>query len=106
MKRLDAYFAPKKEIPPRAYLTTSALVALLVFGLWCLLAYGGLVRSDFLPTPVAVIQAAIDGLGDGSLLRDTGVSVGEIMSGFVLASIFAVPLGILRVLLRYGCEVS
>jgi NitT/TauT family transport system permease protein len=101
MKRIDAYFAPKKEIPPRAYLTVSVLVALLVFGFWCLMSYGGLVRADFLPTPVAVVRAAVDGLGDGTLLRDTGVSVGEIMSGFilasifVLASIFAVPLGIL-----------
>ena len=95
MKRIDAYFAPKKDIPPRAYLTVSALVAFLVFGFWCLMSYGGLVRSDFLPTPAAVVQAAIDGLGDGTLVRDTGVSVGEIMSGFILASIFAVPLGIL-----------
>src|SRR3954469_9418297 len=95
MRRIDAYFAPKKEIPPRAYLTVSALVGLLVFAFWCLLSYGGLVRPFFLPTPTAVIQAAIDGLGDGTLLRDTGVSVGEIMSGFILASIFAVPLGIL-----------
>jgi NitT/TauT family transport system permease protein len=54
-----------------------------------------LVRTDFLPTPTAVVRAAIDGIGDGTLLRDTGVSVGEIMSGFILASIFAVPLGIL-----------
>ena len=58
-----------------AYLTVSALVALLVFGFWCLMSYGGLVRTDFLPTPTAVIQAAVDGLGDGSLIRDTGVSV-------------------------------
>jgi NitT/TauT family transport system permease protein len=95
MSSFDAYFAPKKEIPPRVYLTVSVLVGVLVFGFWCLLAYGGLVRSDFLPTPVAVIQAGIDGLRDGSLLRDTGVSVSEIMSGFILASVLAVPLGIL-----------
>jgi NitT/TauT family transport system permease protein len=95
MKRLDAYFAPKKDIPPRVYLTVSVAVALFVFGFWCLLSYPHLVREDFLPTPTAVVQAAIDGLGDGSLLRDTGVSVGEIMSGFILASVLAVPLGIL-----------
>jgi NitT/TauT family transport system permease protein len=95
MASFDAYFAPKKEIPPRVYLTVSVLVGVLVFGFWCLLAYSGWVRSDFLPTPVAVVQAGIVGLQDGSLIRDTGVSVGEIMSGFLLASILAVPLGIL-----------
>jgi NitT/TauT family transport system permease protein len=91
----DAYFAPKKDIPQHVYLTVSVLVGVLVFGFWAVLSYGGFVRTDFLPTPTAVVQAAIDGLADGTLLRDTGVSISEIMSGFILASIFAVPLGIL-----------
>jgi NitT/TauT family transport system permease protein len=95
MKPIEAYFAPKKEFAQRAYHTVSALVGLFVFGFWSLLSYGGLVRADFLPTPTAVLAAARDGIGDGSLLRDTAVSVREIMSGFALASIFAVPLGIL-----------
>ncbi|HYB09137.1 MAG TPA: ABC transporter permease [Alphaproteobacteria bacterium] len=63
--------------------------------IWFFLAYSGLVREDFLPTPVAVFVAGINGVGDGSLLTNTAVSVGEIMSGFILASILAVPLGIL-----------
>jgi len=95
MSWFEAYTAPKKEIPRRAYLTVSVSVALLILAVWCALSYGQLVRSDFLPTPIAVIQAGIDGVSDGSLFVDTGVSLGEIMSGFILASIFAVPLGIL-----------
>jgi NitT/TauT family transport system permease protein len=91
----DAYFAPKKDIPRSAYLTVSAAVAFLLLVVWCVLSYGGLVREDFLPTPIAVIQAGIDGVSDGSLFRDTGISLYEILSGFILASIFAVPLGIL-----------
>jgi NitT/TauT family transport system permease protein len=53
------------------------------------------VRTDVLPTPVEVVRAGIDGLQDGSLAVNTAASVGEIMSGFILASILAVPLGIL-----------
>jgi len=92
---LDAYFAPKKEIPQRAYLTVSALVGLAILALWCVLSYGQLVRSDFLPTPDEVVLAGINGISDGSLLINTWVSVGEIMSGFIIASILSVPLGIL-----------
>ena len=92
---LDAYVAPKKDIPRRAYLTVSTLVAVAILAMWCVLSYGELVRSDFLPTPDAVVTAAINGIGDGSLLVNTGISVTEIMSGFIIASIFAVPLGIL-----------
>jgi len=92
---LDAYTAPKQEIPRGVYLAVSGLVAALLIGLWCVLSYGGLVRADFLPTPDAVLRAGIEGIRDGSLIVNTGVSVGEIMSGFILASILAVPLGIL-----------
>ncbi len=95
MTLLEEYTAPKQEIPRRAYLTVSALVAIALIVLWCALSYGGIVRPDFLPTPVAVIQAGIDGVRDGSLGVNTAVSVSEIMSGFIIASILAVPLGIL-----------
>ncbi len=85
---LDAYAAPKKEIPRRVYLTVSTLTALSVLVLWSVLSYGQVVRSDFLPTPDEVVSAAINGLADGSLLVNTRVSVTEIMSGFIIASIF------------------
>lgn len=92
---LDAYTAPKKDIPRRVYLAVSASVAVLIFAGWCLLAYGEFVREDFLPTPVAVILAGISATADGSLLTNTGYSLIEIVSGFLIASLFAVPLGIL-----------
>jgi len=93
--RLDTYTAPKKEIPRSVYVAVSVAVGVSILLFWCILAYGGFVRSDFLPTPVQVVLAGISGLQDGSLGVNTAVSVGEIMSGFILASIFAVPLGIL-----------
>jgi NitT/TauT family transport system permease protein len=92
---LDVYVVPKKDIPRRAYLTVSTLTAVSILALWCVLSYGELVRNDFLPTPDQVVSAAINGFNDGSLLINTGVSVSEIMSGFIIASIFSVPLGIL-----------
>jgi NitT/TauT family transport system permease protein len=92
---VEAYVAPKKDIPRRVYLTVSALVGLFGLLAWCVLSYGGYVRSDFLPTPVAVVQAGIDTAQDGSLFVNTLASVTEIMSGFILASLVAVPLGIL-----------
>jgi NitT/TauT family transport system permease protein len=95
MPRLEAYATPKKEIPRRVYLTTSGLVAVFLLTLWCLLSFGGLVRPDFLPTPTAVVLAGVEGIRDGSLLVNTAVSVSEIMAGFVIASVLAVPLGIL-----------
>ena len=93
--RLAAYTTPKKEIARPVYHAVSALVALALLALWSMLAYGGFVRRDFLPTPVDVMFAAVEGVNDGSLLINTAYSVAEILAGFVLASIVAVPLGIL-----------
>ncbi|MGH6874050.1 MAG: ABC transporter permease [Aestuariivirgaceae bacterium] len=95
MSWLEAYTTPKKDIPRRAYLTVSLLVAVLLLTVWCILSYGGLVRADFLPTPSAVVAAAIESIKDGSLAVNTAVSVSEIMAGFIIASVLAVPLGIL-----------
>lgn len=92
---VGAYFAPKAEIPRPLYLSVSALTGISVFAVWCVLTYGGLVRLDFLPPPHAVVAAAADGLADGSLLAHTWSSVVVIVSGFLLASALAVPLGIL-----------
>jgi NitT/TauT family transport system permease protein len=94
-RRLAAYTTPKKEIARPVYLAVSVLVALGLFAAWGALAYGGFVRRDFLPTPYDVILAAIEGVRDGSLLINTAYSVAEILTGFMLASIVAVPLGIL-----------
>ncbi|MGH7153263.1 MAG: ABC transporter permease, partial [Acetobacteraceae bacterium] len=38
---------------------------------------------------------AVSGINDGTLMVNTSVSVTEIMSGFVIASVLAVPIGIL-----------
>jgi NitT/TauT family transport system permease protein len=95
LSRISSYFTPKTEIPRGVYLSTSALVAISVFAGWCVLSYGGLVRSDFLPTPHAVLVAAYETILDGSLPKHTLASCTVIFSGFILATVFAVPLGIL-----------
>jgi len=92
---IEAYTAPKQDIPRRVYLSVGTLVAALLLAIWCLVCDGGMVRADVVPTPLAVVQAGIEGINDGSLAVNTAVSVSEIMSGFIIASILAVPLGIL-----------
>lgn len=92
---LYKYTEPKKEIPRRVYLTVGALVGLIVLGIWSALAYSEYVESDFLPTPGATVLAFIDMLRDGTLADNTWASFVEIMSGFLLSSIIAIPLGVL-----------
>jgi NitT/TauT family transport system permease protein len=93
--KFEAYAEAKKEIPRHVYLMVSVFVVLLILLFWSTLSYGGFVRDVFLPTPGQVLVAAVSGIGDGSLQVNTLVSCGEIVAGFVLASVLAVPAGIL-----------
>ena len=86
---------PKKEIPAKLYFATSTSVGISVVLLWCGLTYGGVVRPDFLAPPHKVLVAAWEGVRDRSLLENTWTSCEVIFSGFALASVVAVPLGIL-----------
>jgi len=91
---LDRLFRPNKPIPRRIELGTGITVAASVFGFWCLLTYGGLVSSDFLPAPHEVWAAFTTTLSNGTLLKHTRVSLYEIYLGFLLSSVLAIPLGI------------
>lgn len=95
MGGLHSLLEPKREIPTGISLSVSTAVAASLLGLWCLLTYGGLVRPDFLASPGAVLRAGWEGIQDRSLLVNTVASVEVIFSGFVIASVIAVPLGIL-----------
>ena len=88
-------FSPKTEIPKSAFIGLSLCSVSLVLGLWCLLTYGGITPKDFLAAPHEVIEAAIKRIGNLSLFHHIGASLSVILSGFILASIFAVPIGIL-----------
>ena len=51
---LSRCLTPKVELPVRLVWSASALCWLLVFGLWALLSYGGVVPAMFLPSPVPI----------------------------------------------------
>ncbi len=94
-KFIDAYCAPKTEIPKSLYISISSIVGISLILFWCLLSYGGLVRPDFLPAPHLVLWSAYELIMDGSLAEHTLSSLAVIYTGFLLATLPAIPLGIL-----------
>ncbi len=67
----------------------------LLFAGWCFLTYGGYIKPIFLPTPTAIVEAAIQQIRDGSLWADTKASVYRIMVGWAISTVFAIPIGVL-----------
>ena len=88
-------FSPKTAIPRTTYVGLSVASVLAIFGLWCLLTYGGFTPPDFLATPGEVLAAAIHRIANLSLFEHMASSLEVILSGFILASVLAVPIGIL-----------
>ena len=84
-----------EDIPKPLYLvliTTSILGPLL---LWWLVTTFGHIDSKFLPSPGQVLEAFGRLWSTGELLKDTVASVWRVGVGFLLAVIFAVPVGVL-----------
>ncbi len=82
-------------ISPRLYVAVASSAFILLFAIWLLLTATGAVPPLFLPTPGEVLDRLLTLAADGTLWSDILVSVGRIAVGFILATVLAVPLGIL-----------
>ena len=82
---------------PRSHYATIVIGSLgLLLGLWALLSYGGFVQpAYFLPTPTEVLSSGVRMTLDGSLIEHAWASISVIITGWALAVVLAVPLGIL-----------
>lgn len=81
-------------LPRRRYAATAAAAFALLLGLWCGLAYSGLVSDMFLPSPVATWQRLLAWYASGELGVDMAISVYRVSAAFMTAALIAVPLGL------------
>ena len=72
--------------------TDSLLLPLLV---WLLIGSAGVIDESFLPTPAAVIASLGEMARSGILFLDISASTWRVLAGFFLATVVAVPIGIL-----------
>lgn len=98
---LSEVLRPHEPISRSAYTAGVAASAAGLLGLWAILTYGGLVTPLFLPSPSDIVRAAGVLIADGSLLEHTQASVTVIVTGWALAVVMAVPLGILMGTLKF-----
>ncbi|QIB34133.1 ABC transporter permease [Ancylobacter pratisalsi] len=92
---IDLCLTPKAEVPGPVRYVVSTLVWLLVIAVWSGLTYGGVMADIFLPSPSAVLGAFFRLTEDGTLSQHIWASLQVVITGFVISSILAVPLGLL-----------
>jgi NitT/TauT family transport system permease protein len=94
-RRRNPAFVIGGTISLRAYAATAAAAfALFLLG-WILARELRLADPQFLPGPLDVVARLAVLAGDGTLASDVAVSVGRIGAGFALATVLAVPIGVL-----------
>jgi len=95
LRGVGEYLWPQEPIPRRTYLGILIASAGTLVAAWCVLTYGGLVQPLFLPAPTDIIRSGIQMIGDGSLLDNASASLSVIVTGWALAVVAGVPVGIL-----------
>lgn len=88
-------FTPRQGISPQVYAVLGTATFGLVFILWALLTYSGMVDPLFMPTPTAAAEAAVKLFAELGYSEDILITIIRVMAGFIIAAAVAVPLGIL-----------
>ena len=80
----------------------SLLLPLLIWTLVCQLK---LVSEMFLPSPLAVFYSLLDMAESGILFEDIFASTGRVFAGFIIATIFSIPVSYTHLTLPTICSV-
>jgi sulfonate transport system permease protein len=82
---------------PRRWWTVvgGALIPVAILAVWWAVSAAGLLPAYRLPSPPAVVLAAVDLAERGLLLQDVGISVQRVLLGFALGSSIGLVLGAL-----------
>lgn len=99
---MSRLFRIREDIPRRIYAAIAVGSLLLLLLVWSILSYGQIVSSIVLPTPGDVLGAVGREIQDGTLWADVGASVYRITVGFVIATLFAVPIGVIMGTYKIG----
>lgn len=85
----------RQDIPDRLFFVAGFVIPAVLLLIWWLVTSLGLVRPLFLPAPLSVIAEGWRQLVEGILFEDASVSIYRIVVGWAVATVVAVPVGIL-----------
>jgi NitT/TauT family transport system permease protein len=102
LRRRTRWFAPRRDIPDRAYggLAVASFIAAFLFWEW--VSHQNFADPVFLPSPEKVWAATLSFLSEGELWTDVKVSFLRVSAGFLLSALLAIPIGILMGAFRVG----
>jgi NitT/TauT family transport system permease protein len=94
-RRARSLFELRAPLPRSTAFALGLVAPTLVLVGWCVVTYGGLAPPDFLPSPSEVVKGTIQLFAVHDLGSAILISTRRIALAFLLASAFALPLGVL-----------
>src|SRR6185369_5513507 len=91
----SSLFSIRSPLPKRTAFLLGFVAPALVLGAWCVGSYTGYVDPDFLPKPTEVVRGTLQLFIQYDLGTAILVSTRRIAIAFLLASVIALPLGVL-----------
>lgn len=91
----NSLMAIRSPLSRRRYWAIASLTFILPLISWIFISRAQWIDPLFLPPPEALWRTAVDLSSSGKLWQDLGASIFRVFSGFLLAAIIAIPLGIL-----------
>lgn len=94
-KSKSSLFSIRSPLPKKMSFILGLVAPAVVLGAWCIATYGNLVQPDFLPKPTEVVRGTLQLFIQYDLATAIVVSTRRIAVAFLLASVIALPLGVL-----------
>ena len=85
---------PLKPIPARHRVALGIGFFALFVVAWAAVTFGGLVPKTFLADPLTMLREGWNLFAKYGFAWDVGITIWRVLGGFVLAAVFAVPLGV------------
>ena len=85
----------KKEHKGLVYRIKYLILPFTVIAIWEAASLSGSLPPYMLPAPHEILQLLVKTVKNGVLIKNIGVSIGRVFSGFFLAALFAIVLGVL-----------
>lgn len=85
---------PLTPVAPSTKVVLGVSFFVLFFAVWSIATFGGFVSKIFLADPLAMVRSGWDLLVNQGFGKDIGMTVSRVLGGFLIATLFALPLGI------------
>ena len=93
-RKTSTFWDIRQPVPRGTAIALAFIMPVVVIAAWCIVSYGGLAPSDFLPSPTEVVRGTLQLFIQYDLWTSILISTKRIVLAFLLASAFAVPLGV------------